>query len=151
MLSKSRRKAPIYWPLGLKKAGWGVWVYAPTLSRETLYGIAQEARRRERLAREAIARLEDEKAKGGVGRPVRKVVEELDAEAKLALELRGFREEAERVAELGWEPDIDDGMVLNAAPLANLFPAWPEAATQRRSIKAGKYPWARVSRWKDVL
>jgi hypothetical protein len=149
--SKSRRKAPIYWPLGLKRGQWGVWVYAPILSREVLYAVVREARRRERLASEAIPRLEGEKARGGDGRQVRKVIEELDAEARLLEELRVFRGEAERVAEVGWEPDLDDGIILNAAALADLFPAWPEAAAERKNIKAGSYPWASVSRWTDKL
>lgn len=149
--SKSRRKAPIYWPLTLKRFGWGVWVYAPVHSRETVYAVAHEARRRERLATEAIARLQDEKSKGSDGRAERRVAEELDSETKLAEELRAFRQEAERIAEFGWEPDLDDGIVLNAAPLASLFPAWPEAANERTKIKAGECPWATVSRFKDAL
>ena len=65
--SKSRRKAPIYWPLTVPSKNWGVWMYAPMLSRETLYAIASEAARRERLAAEAIARLQREQQQGGVG------------------------------------------------------------------------------------
>ncbi|MCC7076801.1 MAG: hypothetical protein IT198_06710 [Acidimicrobiia bacterium] len=149
--SKSRRKAPIYWQLTLKKAPWGVWVYVPTLTRETLYAVAHEARRRERLAAEAVVRLEDEKAQGGAGRSVRKVTEDLHAETKLTEEVRAFRAEAERVAELGWEPDADDGIILNAAVVADLVPAWKDAAATRKEIRAGKYPWATVSRFKDVL
>ena len=37
------RKAPIYWPLTVPSKNWGVWVYAPTLTRETLYAVASEA------------------------------------------------------------------------------------------------------------
>ena len=35
--SASRRKAPIYWPLTVPSGNWGVWVYAPAFTRETLY------------------------------------------------------------------------------------------------------------------
>lgn len=65
--SKSRRKAPIYWPLTVPSRSWGLWIYAPTLSRETLYVIASEAARRERLAVEAITRLQREQQEGGRG------------------------------------------------------------------------------------
>ena len=107
--SKSRRKAPVYWPLTVPSRSWGVWLYAPILSRETLYAIAAEAARRQRLAVDAIARLQREQEQSAPSRPARKVADELDTEAKLLEELRIFRAEAEKVASLGWEPDLDDG------------------------------------------
>jgi hypothetical protein len=150
--SKSRRKAPIYWPLTVPSRSWGVWVYAPMLTRETLYAVTSEAGRRERLAGDAITRLQYEQHEvGRTGRPARKVAEELDAEEKLAEELRRFRAEAERVAGLGWEPDLDDGIVLCAAPLADLFPSWPEAKAVRAELRKGKYKWATVATWADQL
>jgi hypothetical protein len=149
--SKSRRKAPIYWPLMVPSKNWGVWVYAPMFTRETLYAVANEAGRRERLASEAIARLHRGQHDGGAAQIARKVSEELDAEEKLAEELRRFRAEAERVAGLGWEPELDDGILLCAAPLAGLFPAWPEARTARAELRKGLYPWATVSAWAEQL
>ena len=126
-------------------------MYAPMLTRETLYAVASEARRRERLAGEAVTRLQREQHEGGVGRSARRVSEELDSEEKLAEEVRRFRIEAERVAGLGWEPDLDDGIILCAAPLADLFPAWPAAKTARADLRKGKYEWANVAVWADQL
>ena len=149
--SKSRRKAPIYWPLAVPSRNWGIWVYAPRLSRETLFAVAGEASRREALAAEAIRRLQAERDAGGTGRSTREVSEALGSEEALAEELATFRSEAERLAGLGWEPDLDDGIILCAAPLASFFPAWPDAAKEREQIRKGEYPWATVSRWKDAL
>jgi hypothetical protein len=145
--SKSRRKAPIYWPLTVPSRGWGVWIYAPTLSRETLYAVASEAARRARLAVEAITRLQREQHE----RPDRKIAEELDSEEKLAEELHRFRNEAERIAGLGWEPNLDDGMVLCAAPLADLFPVWPDAKKARDELRKGHHVWAAVAQWAAEL
>ena len=72
--SKSRRKAPLYWPLTVPSKNWGVWVYAPMLTRETLYAVALEAGRRERLASGEIARLQREQREAGAGRPARESV-----------------------------------------------------------------------------
>ena len=149
--SKSRRKAPIYWPLTVPSRGWGVWIYAARLTRETLYAIASEAGRRERLGVEAIARLQREQQEGGAGRPARKIAEELDFEEKLTEELRRFQNEAERIAGLGWEPNLDDGILLCAAPLADLFPAWPDAEKARDELRKGEYEWASVARWAEEL
>ena len=41
--SKSRRKAPIYWYLAVPSKRWGLWVYAPWLSREQLFAVARAA------------------------------------------------------------------------------------------------------------
>ena len=149
--SKSRRKAPIYWPLTVPSRRWGVWIYAPMLSRETLYAVAREAARRERLAVEAITRLQPEQQAGSLGRPARKIAEELDSEERLAEELRRFRTEAERIAGLGWEPNLDDGIVLCAAPLADLFLAWSDAKKARDELRKGGHKWAGVAQWAGEL
>ena len=149
--SKSRRKAPIYWPLYVSSGTWGVWVYAPSLQRETLYAVEAAATARLHAAGGEISRLLTEQQGGGSGRAPRRLAELLEAEQRLAEELRVFQAEAERVADLGWEPDLDDGIVLCAAPLAGLFPAWPEARKKREELRAGKYSWASVARWADDL
>jgi hypothetical protein len=149
--SKSRRKAPIYWPLTVPSGQWGVWVYAPVLSRESLYAVASEALRREGHAEAEISRLDRERSSGAGARSAKALDKALDDERKLAEELRRFREEAERVAGLGWEPDLDDGIVLCAAPLAGLFPMWKEPAQYRKELRAGKHEWATVARWAGEL
>jgi hypothetical protein len=149
--SKSRRKAPIYWPLYVPSGTWGVWVYAPGLSRETVFAVTRAAADRLDAAEREIQRLQRERDSGGAGRSARQVASALEAEERLAGELRRFRDEAERIALLGWEPDHDDGTLLCAAPLAGIFPAWRDAAIARREIKAGNYPWAAVSRWAGEL
>lgn len=149
--TKSHRKAPIYWPLYVPSRAWGVWAYAPSLSRETLYAIEAAATARLNAAEIEISRLRRDQQDGGGGRSARQLAAVLDAEQRLAEELRVFRNEAERIARLGWAPDLDDGIVLCAAPLADLFPAWKEATKERANIKAGKYPWASVTKWADEL
>ena len=149
--TKSRRKAPIYWPLYVPSGGWGVWVYAPSFTRETLYAIESAATARLNASETEISRLHRHQQSKGTGRSARDLADALETEQRLAEELGAFRKEAERIAELEWNPDLDDGVVLCAAPLAGLFPAWKEAEKERKNIKAGKYPWATVSRWADAL
>ena len=108
-------------------------------------GLGRVAVRAEALAGDAVRRGAGDRAaaaarraadrapaarvrRGAVVGRTSEVAKELDAEQRLAVELVAFRAEAERIANLGWEPDLDDGMVLNAAPLADLFPAWKDAA-----------------------
>jgi hypothetical protein len=149
--TKSRRKAPIYWPLGVPSGHWGLWVYAPSMSRETLYAIASEAARREAAARSEVTRLEQERAAGAEARGAKALDNALDRERDLSEELVYFHREAMRVAEIGWQPDLDDGIVLCAAPLADLFPQWRELGQYRDQLRKGRYEWAAVSRWAETL
>ena len=151
MYTVGRRKAPIYWQLQVPSKAWGVWLYAPKLSREMLFGVVQAAERRLRLAEQQIGHLVREAEHGDGGRRAADVAKDLEAEQKLAVELETFRSEAERVAGTGWEPDLDDGIVLNAAPLASLFPAWKDAEKFRKELKAGKHEWATVAQYADQL
>lgn len=158
--SKSRRRAPIYWYLRVPSRAWGVWIYAPMLSREMLFAVLREVRDKERALGEVRERLRRDLA--AAGRDRRRLERELEAIEELLREVAGFRVEADRVANLGWEPDLDDGFVLCAAPLSRLFPDWrvanrddartpgdPEQA--RRMLKEGRFSWASVARWKESL
>ena len=147
----SRRKAPIYWQLQVPSKLWGAWLYYPLLSREILFAVVRETEQRQRLAERRIAALQRELDDGGAGRTISAVSKELGAERKLAIELVIFRDEADRIANLGWDPDLDDGAVLNAAPLADLFPAWKDAAKYRKELRQGKYTWSSVGRFADQL
>jgi hypothetical protein len=117
------------------------------LSREMLYAVASHAARRQAAGRERVAALRAERDAGGRGRSARDVVKHLEAEEDLVKELEAFHAEAERIAGLEWEPDLDDGIILCAAPLADLFPAWRAAAEERAKLRKGAYPWASVSQW----
>jgi hypothetical protein len=121
------------------------------LSREMLYAVKREAERRERLGAEAIARLRRDLAGDDTRTSSRRLAAELDAEERLTEELRLFGAEAERIAGLGWEPDLDDGIILCAAPLADLFPAWPDARTARGELRKGQHKWSTVAQWAGEL
>jgi SAM-dependent methyltransferase len=149
--TKSRRKAPIYWPLTLPSRTWGLWVYAPKLTRETLFAVEAAADQRLGSAVIEIRRLEGMQLEAG-GRATRELARRLEAERKLAEELRLFHREARRISGLGWIPNLDDGIVLCAAPLADLFPDWSgELLIRRSELRRGAYPWATVSRYREVL
>jgi len=149
--SKSRRVAPLYWPLTVPSREWGVWVYPPALSREMLYAIVAAAAERGARAESEIVRLQQERGAGGAGRSPQALMTALAAAQELAEQLKDFHTEAERVAASGWTPDPDDGFLLNAAPLADLFPDWAELAGTRAEIRAGMVPWSSVHRWRGAL
>jgi hypothetical protein len=77
----------------------------------------------------------------------------IDEERTLAVELQELRDDVARLAGLGWQPDLDDGFVLCAAPLAKWFPrnAWRQLSEELSAIKSGAYPWATVHKFREVL
>ena len=58
-------------------------------------------------------------------------------------DLKKFSEALRLVAEKGYTPHIDDGVLLNAAPLYSLLPSWPETAKAWKEREKGEYDWAR--------
>jgi hypothetical protein len=145
MYSKSRRKAPIYWQLATPSAGYSVWLYLHAFSKDTLFRVqndyvapklAHEERRLESLTSE----LRD-----GATAAQRK---QLAAQEALVEELRAFLDEVKHVAPL-WKPSLDDGVILNFAPLWRLVPqnkAWQkELKSTWDALAEGKYDWAHLA------
>jgi hypothetical protein len=145
MYSKSRRKAPIYWQLATPSAGYSVWLYIHAFTKDTLFRVqndyvapklAHEERRLESLTLE----LRD-----GATVAQRKALAEQQA---LVEELRAFLGEVKRVAPL-WKPDLDDGVIINFAPLWRLVPQNKPWQKQLKStwdaLCEGKYDWAHLA------
>lgn len=147
--TKSRREAPLYWQLSVPSRGWGIWLYAPTLTRETLHGIVRHAERRMAIGGEESRRLRQER-EAASGRSARELDQRLDVEEGLVEELRVFRDEAGRLAGLGWNPDLEDGYALVAAMLRRLFVprTWRKLDQLAVDIAKGSFPWASLHEWR---
>src|SRR5207253_2931787 len=77
-------------------------------------------------------------------------LEEFAAQIRAVVELKN-----ERGQVAGWDPDLDDGVVPNAAPLHALIP-WPakkkhkgrpmsELEVYWHELEEGKYDWAHIA------
>lgn len=66
------------------------------------------------------------------------------AQDDLVSEIHDFHDALERVAALALEPDLNDGVVLNIAPLHELVP-WKEAAKYWKDLLKGDYEWSTIS------
>lgn len=137
--SKSRRQAPIYWPLSTAKGSYTLWIYYHRLSDQTLHtALADFVDPKLKDVRAEISLLRVENSNRG------RLEELLDLEG----ELLDFRTEIERVIKLPWQPNLNDGVLITAAPLWPLFrlPKW------RKDLKAcwdklekGDYDWAHLA------
>ena len=61
------------------------------------------------------------------------------------LRLRDFEDKLRRAANLHLDPDLNDGVVLNIAPLRELVP-WKEAKSYWDDLMDGKYEWSSIGK-----
>jgi len=139
------RKAPIYWQLATPSAGYSVWLYLHAFSKDTLFRVqndyvapklAHEERRLESLTSEL---------REGATAAQRK---QLAVQEALVEELRAFLDAVKRVAPL-WKPNLDDGVIINFAPLWRLVPqnkSWQkELKSTWDALCEGKCDWAHLA------
>ncbi len=145
MYSKSRRKAPIYWQLATPSASYSVWLYIHAFTKDTLFRV-QNDYVAPKLAHEdrRLKSLKSDLRDGGTAAQ-RKA---LAAQEAFVEELRAFLEEVKRVAPL-WNPNLDDGVIINFAPLWRLVPqhkAWQkELKATWDALCEGKYDWSHLA------
>lgn len=143
--SKSRRKAPIYWQLATLSASYSVWLYLHAFSPDTLYKVQNDyvgpKLRHEEQKLDGLRREYGDN-------PTASQRKELDSQETFVAELRTFLDEVKRVASL-WKPDLDDGVVINFAPLWRLVPhhrPWQkECKTTWDALADGDYDWSHLA------
>lgn len=141
--SKSRRKAPIYWPLSTTSGSYTLWLYYPSLTSQTLYTAVNDfvEPKLKQVARD-VTGLRD---KGGArSRADEKVLEGLQS---LELELTELRDTLLQIAPT-YRPNHDDGVQITAAPLWELFRHKPWQKVLKDTwakLKKGDYDWAHLA------
>lgn len=136
--SKSRRQAPIYWPLSTASGSYTLWIYYHRLTDQTLHS--------------AIADFLDPKIKA-TGKAIdearnKKRGAEVSELSDLLDELNQFREELERVIKLPWKPNLNDGVLITACPFWRLFRhgKWhKDLKACWEALSEGEYDWAHLA------
>ncbi|MCI0490105.1 MAG: BREX-1 system adenine-specific DNA-methyltransferase PglX [Blastocatellia bacterium] len=145
--SKSRRKAPIYWLLQSPKKGYSLWLYYHRLDKDILFkALVNYVEPKINLEENDLDHVRSQRAAAGTsGREAKQLEKQIEQQEALLSELRDFRDKLRRAADLGLEPDLDDGVVLNIAPLWELVP-WSEAKKYWQELLEGKYDWSSISK-----
>ena len=143
--SKSRRKAPIYWQLATLSASYSVWLYYHRFSRDTMYRVLNDYVTPKLKHEER--RLASQAQEGGANASARQR-KEVDAQERFVSELRSFQEDLARVAPL-WNPDLNDGVIINFAPLWRLVPQHRDRQRECKNcwekLVKGDYDWANIA------
>jgi hypothetical protein len=142
--SKSRRKAPIYWELATPSGSYTVWLYYHRFTKDTFYKVLNDyVKPKVEHERRKLDRMRGETR----DEPTRSQREERDAQESFVAELTTFQEEIERIAPL-WNPDLNDGVIINYAPLWRLVKlrSWQtECKDCWDKLVAADYDWAHLA------
>ena len=140
------RKAPIYWLLQSSKKNYAIWLYYHRLDKDILFkALVNYVEPKIRLETDRLDSLRSQKGEGGTSKATKKLDKEIEKQEEFLSELRDFEEKLRRAAELRLEPDLNDGVVLNIAPLHELVP-WKEAEKYWEELLEGKYEWSSIGK-----
>jgi len=143
--SKSRRKAPIYWPLSTESGSYTLWIYYHRLTDQTLFTCVNDYLKPkiEEVSRDMERLQKDLKEAGNANK--RSQLEKLQ---DLRQELIDLRDELLRVSSLPYKPNLSDGVMITAAPLWKLFrhkPWQKELNACWKKLEIEKYDWAHLA------
>lgn len=144
--SKSRRKAPIYWYLRSARGNYGFWLYYHQLDKDTLFkALYKYVEPKIRLEEDHLQTLRFKREEmGGSGRQARQIEKEIDRQEQFVSELKDFEEKLRRAANLNLDFDLNDGVILNIAPLWELIP-WKEPKKYWDALKEESYDWSHIA------
>jgi hypothetical protein len=157
--TRSRRKAPIYWLVQSSKKNYGLWLYYHRLDKDMLFKARQNyVDPKIRLEQTRLDSLRSQKiALGADAKGARKIDKDIEKQEALLGELKDFADKLERAAKLNfgnpekldsdvvYDPDLNDGVVLNIAPLWEVVP-WKEAKNYWEELLEGKYAWSSMGK-----
>ncbi len=155
------RHRPIYWLLQSPKRAVTVYLYHEKVTRDTLFVVKTEIVEPTRRLLQTRLQEQEALAEASSGRARQRARKEAEALQAALDDLATFAEALERVLLRGYEPDLDDGVLINLAPLHELVP-WPrkkkvaghsvsELEATWRALEAGEYDWAHMAMryWPD--
>ncbi len=129
------------------KKNYALWIYYHRLDKDILFkALVNYVEPKLRLEESNLEQLRSQKASAGTsGKAVKQLEKQIDRQEALIAEIRDFEEKLRRAANFNLEPDLNDGVVLNIAPLWELVP-WSEAKKYWQELTAGKYEWSTIGK-----
>lgn len=132
--TKSRRKAPIYWPLSTEPGEIFCWIYYPSLNADTLKRVTL-------MIDGEIDRLRAQVNQTSDAVSANRLNQKIDA-------MVNMKKELQNVIALPYVPNHDDGVPVTAAPLRNLFAnrKWNNECDENwKKLSSGEYDWSHLA------
>jgi len=141
--SKSRRKAPIYWPLSTLSGSYTLWLYYPDLTSQTLFTAVNDFI--EPKLQQVRGDLDSLRGKGNARS--KQEEKQLEVALDLSKELADLRDALLVIAPT-YSPNHNDGVQITAAPLWQLFryKSWQKVLKDTwEKLEHGEYDWSHLS------
>ncbi|HPZ76332.1 MAG TPA: BREX-1 system adenine-specific DNA-methyltransferase PglX [Thermosynergistes sp.] len=140
------RKRPIYWYLRSAKGNYGLWLYYHRLDKDIFFkALLKYVEPKIRLEEDRLKTLRGRRESvGSSGREAKQLEKDIDRQEQFISELRDFEEKLRRAANLHIDFDLNDGVILNIAPLWELVPL-REAKIYWEALREGKYDWSYIA------
>lgn len=135
--TKSRRKAPIYWPIATADGNPFVWVYYPALNNDTLKKVVLDIDAQIEVCNGQLNKADARNDNVESNR----IRLRIDA-------LKSLKAEVQSIITLPYVPNHDDGVPVTAAPLRNLFAnrKWKsECDDNWDNLISGEYDWSHIA------
>lgn len=135
--TKSRRKAPIYWPLSSEDGSITYWVYYPKLSKNTLPSLVVKLRNELEILRSNLN--------------MALTAQDKDTESIIRAkqqQLENMMSEIEEIMNKNYEPNHNDGVPVTSAPLVKLIAhkGWnQECKSNFEELEKGEYDWSHLA------
>lgn len=134
--TKSRRKAPIYWPVSSPQGEITYWIYYPKLNQNTLPSLILKLESEATIIRNNLTKAQAANDKA-----------EANHWLLLQQENEDLTEELRRI-NTNYKPNHDDGVPVTAAPLVALFRhrQWQnECRDNLAELQQGEYDWSHLA------
>ncbi|MCL6447598.1 MAG: BREX-1 system adenine-specific DNA-methyltransferase PglX [Armatimonadetes bacterium] len=138
------RKRPVYWLLQSPRKTYGVWLFHEKLTGDTLYRIRGEqyVGSKINLLESQLADLR-ERRRHSEGRERRSLENQMAGLEEILDDIREFARRIDAVLQRGYTPHLDDGVLINMAPLWELLPSWQaEPKKCWQALERGDYDWS---------
>jgi Eco57I restriction-modification methylase len=146
--TKSGRQAPIYWQLSTKSGSYGLWIYYHRLNGDLVYKAVNDYVNPKIADTERQLNQSEDALASASGREATKLRSDFESNRSLLDELQDFKAELLRVAALPYKPNLNDGVLITAAPFWKLFrlPKWRRDLEECwKKLEAGEYDWAHLA------
>jgi hypothetical protein len=150
---KRYRKRPIYWLIQSPKKSYSLYLFHERATADTLPMIRGNRYLGGRLNRlrqeqaEAISKANPQaRRRAGLIAEEIEELEEFDRRLEAVTRVP-VTDKHGRPVTVRWEPELDDGVLINAAPLHELLPSWREVNPKKawQALEAGAYDWSKTA------
>ncbi len=141
--SRNKRISPIYWPISTSSGSYTIWLYYPELKDQTLVAVINNDLQPK--IDEVISQKKRLELNSNLDNKGLKELKDLN---DFEHELEEMKKELLCITALPFKPNHDDGVLITAAPLHNLFrhTKWRKSTEECwKALEKGEYDWAHLA------